>query len=262
VQVSGKNYEVALLMAKVEVEVPDVSSDVITLTVYAPVVKESGIVAKVQVTPVDVGVERLAQGTCCEPSDDTRVIANVSAKFCPVIEKATEVAPREALVGLKLEITGDAAPMVNAFCREADWLSGFVTSTFAMPAARLLRSKVPVIWVDETETPVACIGRFPGWTRLAVAPVWKLLPVIVKLALVPVAPLVGDIAVIAGPLPESVVVTVVGMVGVATVTDVADTWESFTVYNFSISARGNSSVVAVSRPQLPSEFFTSSARSY
>jgi len=249
-------------MVKVEVEVPDVSSEVITLTVYAPVVNVSGIVAKVQVTPVDVGVDRLAQGTCCEPSDDTRVIANVSAKFCPVIEKATEVAPRSALVGLKLEITGDAAPMVNAFCRVVDWVSGFATSTFAGPAARLLRSKLPVIWVDETEILVAVTGCFPGWTRLAVAPVWKLLPVIVKLALVPVAPLVGDIAVIAGALPDSVVDTVVGMVGVTTVTDVADTWESFTVYNFSISARGNSSVVAVTRPQLPSEFFTSSARSY
>jgi hypothetical protein len=226
-------------MVKVEVEVPDVSSEVITLTVYAPVVNVSGIVAKVQVTPVDVGVDRLAQGTCCEPSDDTRVIASVSAKFCPVIEKATEVAPREALVGLKLEITGDAAPMVNAFCIVVDWLSGFVTSTLAIPEVRLLRSNVPVIWVDETEVPVACTGRCPGWTRLAVAPFWKLLPVIVMLALVPVAPLVGDIAVIAGALPESVVATVVGMVGVATVTDVAVTWESFTVYNFSISARGN-----------------------
>jgi hypothetical protein len=89
-----------------------------------------------------------------------------------------------------------------------------------------------------------------------------LLPVIVTLALVPVAPLVGDIAVIEGPLPESVVATVVGRVGVTTVTDAADTWESFTVYNFSISARGNLSVVAVTRPQLPSEFFTSNARSY
>ena len=249
-------------MAKVEVEVPEVSSDVITLTVYAPVVKVSGIVANVQVTPVDVGVDRLAQGTCCEPSDDTRVIAMVSAKFCPVIEKATEVAPRSALVGMKLEITGDAAPMVNAFCIVVDWLSGFVTSTFAMPATRLLKSNVPVIWVEDTEVPVACTGRCPGWTRLAVAPFWKLLPVIVMLALVPVAPLVGDIAVIAGPLPESVVATVVGMVGVTTVTDVTDTWESFTVYTFSISARGNSSVVVVTRPQLPSEFFTSSARSY
>jgi hypothetical protein len=119
VEVSGKNYDVALLMAKVDVEVPDVSSDVITLTVYAPVVIESGI-ERTQVTPVDVGVDRLAQGTCCEPSDDTRVIAHVSAKFCPVIEKATDVAPRSALVGLKLEITGDAAPMVNAFCRVVD----------------------------------------------------------------------------------------------------------------------------------------------
>jgi hypothetical protein len=142
-------------MAKVDVEVPEVPSDVITLTVYAPVVKVPGIVANEQVTPVEVGVERLAQGTCCVPSADTRVIAMVSAKFCPVIEKETEVAPREALVGLKLEITGDAAPMVNAFIMDADWLSGFFTTTFAIPASRLLRSKVPVIWVDDTEAPVA-----------------------------------------------------------------------------------------------------------
>jgi hypothetical protein len=250
-------------MAKVDVDVPDVSSDVITLTVYAPVVKVSGIVVNVQVTPVDVGVERLAQGTCREPSDDIRVIATVSAKFCPVIEKETEVAPREALVGLKLEITGDAAPMVNAFIMDADWLSGFITSTFAIFASRLLRSKVPVIWVDETEISVAVTGCFPGWTSLAVAPVWKLLPVIVTGTLVPVAPLVGDIAVSEGPLPESVVATVVGTVGVMTGTDVTDTWESLTGYTFSISTRENSVVEVVVRwPQEPSEFFTIAARSY
>jgi hypothetical protein len=74
-----------------------------------------------------------------------------------------------------------------------------------------------------------------------------LVPVIVTLALVPVAPLVGDIAVSEGPLPESVVATVVGMVAVMTGTEVTDTWESLTGYTFSISTRENSVVEVVVR---------------
>ena len=83
--------------------------------------------------------------------------------------------------------------------------------------------KVPVIWVEETETPVAVTGRTPGWINRTVAPVWKLLPVIVTVALVPVTPLVGDIEVSNGPLPERVVTTVVGTVGVFTGTDDTET---------------------------------------
>ena len=122
---SRKNYDVALLMANVDVDVPEVSSDVIILTVYAPIVAESGI-ARVQVRPVDVGVDRPVQGTCCEPSDESRVTANALPKFCPLIERETD-APRPPLVGLKLEITGEAAPIVNALIMDVDWLSGFVT---------------------------------------------------------------------------------------------------------------------------------------
>ena len=70
-----------------------------------------------------------------------------------------------------------------------------------------------------------------------VAPVWKLLPVIVMVTLVPDTPFVGDIAVIIGPLPEGVVVTVVGTVGVTTGTEATDTWVISTGYTFSISTR-------------------------
>jgi xanthosine utilization system XapX-like protein len=90
-----------------------------------------------------------------------------------------------------------------------------------------------------------------------------LFPVIVRLTLVLVAPLVGEIAVIDGPLPETAVVAVVAIVGVITGTDVTDTWESFAGYTFSSSARGNVSVLSVVRwPHDPSEFFTITARSY
>jgi hypothetical protein len=201
-------------MVNVEVDAPEVPSDVKTLTVYGPGVAESGI-ERVQLRPVDVGVDRLAHGIVVELPDEIRVTENALTKFCPVTENAIEVAPRLALVGLKLEITGDAAPMVTALLREADLPSGLITWIFAGPALRPARLMVPVICVAVTETPEAGTGWSPGWIRFTVAPFTKLLPVIVIDRLAPTAPVVGDTEETIGPLPDKIVVTVGGTVGVA-----------------------------------------------
>ena len=47
-------------------------------------------------------------------------------KFWPLMVRVSD-APRFALMGFTLVITGGAAPRVNALIMEANWPSGFVT---------------------------------------------------------------------------------------------------------------------------------------
>jgi hypothetical protein len=148
-----------------------------------------------------------------DSSEDHRVTADTSVNCCPLRVRVNDW-PGVPLVGLILLIVGDAAPIVNALIRDMDCPSGLMTWIFVGPVFRLARLIVHVICVEDTETPDAAIGWSPAWTRFTVAPFWKLLPVIVRETLVPVAPVVGDTAVTIGPLPESVVGTVVN-VGVA-----------------------------------------------
>jgi hypothetical protein len=143
-------------------------------------------------------------------------------KFCPFTVRVND-SSRSLLVGEILEIVGVAAPTVNAPGSEVAWPSGFVTWTLAVPASRLLNAILQVIWFEEAETPVATTGIFPGWIRRTVEPLWKLFPLIVRLTVVPVAPLVGEIEVIEGAAPEATVVAVVAIVGVWTVMDATET---------------------------------------
>jgi hypothetical protein len=247
---------------KVEPEVPATPPSPIIFTTYVSDFADEEI-ARLHVSFVDdPPFEIPVQGICWESAEPTRITERILARFCPLTVRVTD-SPRSPLVGLKLEIVGDAAPIVNAPGSEVDWPPGFVTWTLAVPASRLLSATLQVIWFEEAETPVATTGIFPGWIRRTVAPLWKLLPLMVRLTVDPVAPLVGDIEVIDGAGPDAAVVAVVAMVGVWTGMDVTETCVILVGYNFSISARGNFSVVLVSRcPQEPSEFFTIVARSY
>jgi hypothetical protein len=247
---------------KVELEVPATPPSPMTFTTYVSDVADEEI-ARVQVSFVDdPPFEIPVQGICWESDEPTRMTERTLAKFCPLRVRVTD-SPRSPLVGLKLEMVGDAAPIVNAPGSEVAWPSGFVTWTLAVPASRLLNATLHVIWFEEAETPVATTGIFPGWIRRTVAPLWKLLPLMVRLTVDPVAPLVGDIDVMDGAAPDATVVAVVAIVGVWTGMEVTETCVSLVGYSFSISARGNFSVVLVSRwPHDPSEFFTIVARSY
>jgi hypothetical protein len=104
-----------------------------------------------------------------------------------------------------------------------DLPSGLTISMFAGPAFTLFILIVPVICVEVTETPEATIGWKPASTSSNFAPFWKLVPVRVIETLEAIDPDVGETALTSGPLPESVVVTVVGIVIVATGTDDTET---------------------------------------
>ena len=200
-------------MVNDEVSDPVVPSEVITWTLYTPGVAESGI-ARVQLIEVDPLTAGFVQGICVNPSEETRFTSCAFVKVCPLRVRVYED-PGFPLVGVILLIVGDARPMVNALISDMDCPSGLMTWIFAGPAFRPVRLTEQVICVEVTETPEAVTGWSPGWIRRTVAPFTKLLPVIVRETLVPIAPVVGDTVDAIGPLPEGVVVTAVGTVGVA-----------------------------------------------
>jgi len=177
----------------------------------------------VQLIDVDPVTAGFVQAICLNPSEETRFTSCASVNVCPLTVRVYDW-PGYPLVGLILLIVGDARPMVITLFRDADRPSGLMTWIFAGPAFRLPRLMEQVICVEVTETPEAVTGWSPGWIRRTVAPFWKLLPVIVRETLVPTAPVVGDTVETMGPLPESVVWTVVGTVGVTTGTEETDTW--------------------------------------
>ena len=105
--------------------------------------------------------------------------------------------------------------MVNAPFFVSDCPPGLVTRTFQLPSSPPLRLKVQPIEVEEeTDTPVAVIDGYPALVNFTVAPLSKFVPVMVAPTSAAFAPLAGDIEETAGVLPEAVVTTVGGIVGV------------------------------------------------
>ena len=105
--------------------------------------------------------------------------------------------------------------MENARFFVSDCPPGLVTSIFQLPISPPKRLKVQPIEVEEeTDTPVAVMDGYPARVNFAVAPVSKFVPVIVTPTVASFAPLAGDIPVTVGALPERVVTTAGGMVGV------------------------------------------------
>ena len=174
------------------------------------------------VTDVELTVVVLEQGIVNTPFP--RYTLTAVAKFWPVMVRFT-VEPSTPLVGETVLMVGGVCPMVNSFDKGVTPYcpSGFVTLTIAFPIARPLRLNEPVICDEVTERPVPETGVEPASITSTVAPFRKLLPVMVSVTTLFWAPLVGEMLVILGGLPESVVATVVGAVGVTMGTEVTVT---------------------------------------
>jgi hypothetical protein len=114
-------------MVNVEVEVPVNPPSSRIFTTYVPGVADDEI-ARLQVSLVVVpDVEIPVHWICWVPeADRIRFAEIILLKFWPFTVRVTD-SPRSLLVGLMLEIVGDAAPIVNALIMEVDWPSGFVT---------------------------------------------------------------------------------------------------------------------------------------